>query len=111
MKTLVVTKFHGTTHFSLLEADNKPRQKDERWKEIYRVPVPDGLTLAQAAALWRAGELKKPEPPAAKERPARADRTWDVPDGNPAFPTYTDDSKRDMDWDRNRPNLKEVVDG
>lgn len=87
MRHLVVTKFAGNVHFALDHVGAPPRQKDERWKEIDRVPCPDGMTLVEAVALWRSNRLKRPEPPPAKERVEKRDRSWVVQHEKGPFPS------------------------
>jgi hypothetical protein len=87
MTDLVLTRFAGQTHFTLDHVGSQPRSKDDRWDEIERVPVPTGVTVAQAVALYRAGELKRPEPPVAREREEKRDRSWEVKYPHGPFPT------------------------
>lgn len=58
MRVLVIARFHGKLAFSIAEHNSPPRQKDERWREIDRLPIPAGVGLDEAIALFNANKLK-----------------------------------------------------
>lgn len=103
---LVVKAFAGREVYQLDYIGGRPLHKDARWDEIARVPIPEGMGLAEAAEAYQNGRLARPAPSPAAERAEKRDRNWEIKYPGPAFPTRTEDSKRDMDWEHHRPKAK-----